>query len=231
MSDQSENLDPQRSSRRRLTVAAVAIVAVVGVVAGAVALGNDDGSEDAAVTSDSAAVTSDPVASSTSLPAAEAPTETDAAPVAGDPSNPSPESTDDADDPAPPASPATTLPPRPDPIDIVYPDLPVIEDTESATCIGVRDSMIAYREIAASSPISAFLELQLALEEFENVADFVGQGQDWGVRIVEQINLVRRDWSTAYTAEGEGDTETANARMQAALGYLDAAIDVPCPEE
>jgi len=207
---------------------AVAIVAVIGLVVGAVALRGDDDSDEAGVTPDSIAQFTSPSPSASSTDRSTAP-----APDVSEAPSSEPDSTDGTgDDEAPSASPPRTIAPMgTDPVDIILPMPPAVGDAESASCSNVKQGMIAYRELAASSPISAFLELQLGLEEFENVADFVGQGQDWGVRMVEQLTLVRRDWSTAYTADSEGDAATATARLAAALGYLDAAIDVPCPED
>lgn len=113
---------------------------------------------------------------------------------------------------------------------VSVPALPADEGSEHLTCNSINALLREYRDLAAGSPVSALPQLQLALEEFDNMTDYLADGHEWGLAIVEQLVLVRRDWSTAYVADLEGDTATAEARSAAALGYLDAAIAVPCPE-
>ena len=107
--------------------------------------------------------------------------------------------------------------------------MPRIESTDGDTCRNVVARLEEYRDLAANSSMDHLLELQLGLDEFEAVTDFVADGQEWGDLMVEQLVMVRRDWSTAYAADRDGDEQTAIERFDAALGFLDAAIAVPCP--
>ena len=66
-------------------------------------------------------------------------------------------------------------------------------------------------------------------EEFEHEIDFLAQAHSWGNHIVENLVLVRRDWSTAHAAAESGDNNEASERFTAAMAYLDTAIEVDCP--
>jgi hypothetical protein len=68
------------------------------------------------------------------------------------------------------------------------------------------------------------------MEQFESEVDFLAEGQDWGLQMLEELVIVRRDWSTAYSAYVSDDSATAQERSASALEHLDAAIGVACPE-
>lgn len=242
--------DPERDTRSRRPVVVAGMAAAVAAVAAAaiwlVARGDDQPDAEPAATSapvpspatsapDGTATSTDPGATpgATSVPAphSSAATTTEPSPTpppgTGVPSvtdaSAVPGPTTDAPEPDP-------GPPPSDPPEVPLPPLPTIGSTEGETCESVKVGLREYRERAASSPLSELITLQFGLDEFEAVADFVAEGHDWGNRIVEQLVVVRRDWSTAYSADQEGDREVADERFRAAIDALDAAIAVPCPD-
>lgn len=120
-------------------------------------------------------------------------------------------------------------PPTAEPADLMLPSASIPETDESSTCRAIVKELEAYRDLAANEPLSALPILQLGLEEFEHEIDFLAQGHEWGNSIVGQLVLVRRDWSTAYSAAESGDQADAEHRFSAAMDYLDTAIAVDCP--
>jgi hypothetical protein len=118
----------------------------------------------------------------------------------------------------------TTEAPQP-----VLPTNPISQSDEASTCRGIVERLIEYRELAVNEPITSLLTLQLGLDEFEGDVDFLSEGHEWGVVILEELVVVRRDWSTAYSAHFANDQEVVTARTASAIERLDAAINAPCP--
>lgn len=103
------------------------------------------------------------------------------------------------------------------------------EGNPNETCTAIRVRLQEYRDVAAASTVTTLTDLSLRLEEFEHEIDFLGQGSDWSIAMVEQIFQVRRDWITASSAAEAGDQEESGQRRASALALLDQAISVECP--
>ncbi len=127
------------------------------------------------------------------------------------------------------AAPAAAVAPTTEAPPPFIPDGLIPDGTASEACEAIVERLLEYRGLAVESGYPGLPTLQFALEEFENQVDLISQDQDWGLAMLEQLYQVRRDWSTAYTAHNSGDAPTAEARFESALGYLDAAVAVPCP--
>ena len=103
-------------------------------------------------------------------------------------------------------------------------------ESEVEVCAAIKDRLETYRQLAVEHPVVAIRQLLPGMEEFELEIFTAAELQPWGDQIIEQLVNVRREWSTALSAEESGDPSEAQARAAAALGFLDAAIAVPCPE-
>jgi len=199
--------------RRRLlgVVAALALIAVAWAVAAGA--GGDD---ESSTTTEGAAPIAAP--SATATPETTQPTAASA--VQGDVTSTTR---------APEAKTTTTTdPPDPDPI-VSVPDPSIPDADEETTCRAIVEKLEAYRDIAAGESMENLPVLALNLEELEHDIDFYGQAQDWADYILERLVLVRRDWVTAHSAAESGDQAEAQARYEAAMENLDAAIAVDCP--
>jgi hypothetical protein len=109
------------------------------------------------------------------------------------------------------------------------PKEPIPRSDEASTCRAIVERLAAYRDLAVNEPVTSLLTLQLGLDEFEGDVDFLSEGREWGVVILEHLVVVRRDWSTAYSAYYADDRDVVEERMASALSNLDAAIEAPCP--
>lgn len=98
------------------------------------------------------------------------------------------------------------------------------------TCTEVVERLQQFSDAAESSTVDQLQPLFDRLSEFEADLFFFAQGAEWGDTMVEQLTVVRREWVDAGSAQGRGDTETANDKRASANERLaDLVADPPCP--
>lgn len=122
--------------------------------------------------------------------------------------------------------------------DRVLPEVPPVAlpagiipgETEVAVCLEIQERLGVYRTAAVENEIPVVLQLLPTVEDFEIEIFSAAHGHDWGDQIIEQLTNARREWSTALAVLSSGEDRQAADHMAMALGHIDAALAVSCPQ-
>lgn len=102
--------------------------------------------------------------------------------------------------------------------------------TAAEVCSGVLTRLDSYAAVVSATPIPDAAVVE-NFDEFTDEIFTLADGAEWGDRIIEELVVVRREWSNAAAAEEQGDQAGADRSAAAALQQLESTVATPvCPQ-
>ncbi len=104
-------------------------------------------------------------------------------------------------------------------------DVQVLPARSVGSCVELKNTLAAYQQAGLKSGPSGFEMLLMGLDELSGSVEILAATDDAYQPVVENISVVRRQWSTSYAAFESGDAADAAKASQAGMDTLQAIGD------